>query len=187
MSDDSLTGLNAKVGFSCNNGNSLIGAGEIKCLASGRWSAPIPACQNVVCSQSITKLTNRPNLRAYVHSFGAGGKVVLLTTVTVALFFGRNQMIAISICLFVAGEAEFDCGRGHRLVGLKKATCLNNGEWSVALTAKEEKAKNNLKGRLPECMAITCSKPSAPENGGVSADGECTVLLMLIIFKYIIL
>ena len=66
------------------------------------------------------------------------------------------------------GEAEFACVRGHRLVGVKKATCLNNGEWSVALNDKD---KSSIKSRVPECMPITCAKPNAPENGGVSADG----------------
>ena len=74
ISDDSSTGLNAVVEFSCDNGNSLIGAAEIKCLPSGRWNAPIPVCQDVVCTENITKLTKRPNFRVHVHSFGAGGK-----------------------------------------------------------------------------------------------------------------
>ena len=67
------------------------------------------------------------------------------------------------------GEAEFACGIGHRLVGVRKATCLNNGEWSVALNGE---AESNMKSMLPECIPITCDKPNAPENGGVSADGE---------------
>ena len=54
-------------------------------------------------------------------------------------------------------------------MGVRKATCLNNGEWSVALNGEEE---SNMKSMLPECIPITCDKPNAPENGGVSADGE---------------
>ena len=60
------------------------------------------------------------------------------------------------------------CIRDSRLVGVKKATCLNNGEWSVALTSED---KSSMKSMIPECSPITCSKPDAPENGGVSADG----------------
>ena len=74
VSDGASTGLNAEVTFSCNNGNSLIGANKIKCLPSGRWSAPIPACQDVVCTEKITLLNKRPNFRLHVHSFGVGGK-----------------------------------------------------------------------------------------------------------------
>ena len=74
LSDDASNGLNAKVNFTCNNGNSLIGADQIKCLPSGRWSAPIPACQDVVCTENILVLNKRPNFRLHVHSFGAGGK-----------------------------------------------------------------------------------------------------------------
>ena len=29
-----------------------------------------------------------------------------------------------------------------------------------------------MKSMVPECMPITCSKPKAPENGGVSANGN---------------
>ena len=74
-----------------------------------------------------------------------------------------------SICFIrLIGEAEFACVRGHRLVGAKKATCLNNGEWSVALNDNDQ---SSIKSMVPECVPITCSKPNAPENGGVSADG----------------
>ena len=73
ISDETSTGLNAEVSFSCNNGNSLIGAEQVKCLPSGRWSAPIPACEDVVCTENITLLTKRPNFRLHVHSFAAGG------------------------------------------------------------------------------------------------------------------
>lgn len=40
------TKMNTKVIFSCQNGNSLIGAPEITCLPSGNWSAPIPICES---------------------------------------------------------------------------------------------------------------------------------------------
>ena len=74
-----------------------------------------------------------------------------------------------SICFIrLIGEAEFACVRGHRLVGVKKAACLNNGEWSVALNDND---KSSIKSMVPECVPITCSKPNAPENGGVSANG----------------
>ena len=84
-----------------------------------------------------------------------------------------NTSKEIYILFDLSGEAEFACGRGHRLVGVKKATCLNNGEWSVALTKEN---KNDMKSMLPECMPVTCAKPKAPENGGVSADGEYRML-----------
>ena len=54
-------------------------------------------------------------------------------------------------------------------MGVKKATCLNNGEWSVALDRKD---KSSIKSEVPECTPITCAKPKAPENGAVSADGK---------------
>ena len=31
--------------------------------------------------------------------------------------------------------------------------------------------KSSIKSKLPECEPITCSKPKAPENGGISATG----------------
>lgn len=38
--------LSTRVVLSCANGNSLIGAGEIVCLPSGNWSAPLPVCES---------------------------------------------------------------------------------------------------------------------------------------------
>ena len=64
--------LNAKVRFSCTNGNGLIGVEEVKCLPSGRWSAPIPACMNIVCPENITTMS-KSHLKVHVHSFAAGG------------------------------------------------------------------------------------------------------------------
>ena len=70
------------------------------------------------------------------------------------------------------------------MVGVKKATCLNNGEWSVALDRKD---KSSIKSEVPECTPITCAKPKAPENGAVSADGklEKNFYLLNILFNSI--
>lgn len=40
------TKLSTRVALSCANGNSLIGAGELVCLPSGNWSAPLPVCES---------------------------------------------------------------------------------------------------------------------------------------------
>ena len=64
--------LNAKVKFGCTNGNGLIGTDEVKCLPSGRWSSPIPACMNIVCPENITGLAKN-QLKVHVHRFAAGG------------------------------------------------------------------------------------------------------------------
>ncbi|XP_052123223.1 uncharacterized protein LOC113209590 isoform X3 [Frankliniella occidentalis] len=40
------TKMNSRVSMSCPGGNSLIGASEIVCLASGNWSAPFPVCES---------------------------------------------------------------------------------------------------------------------------------------------
>ena len=118
-------GLSAEVTFECTNGNSLIGAPKVKCLPSGIWDHPIPACQDIVCPENITLWATslRPHLKVQVHSFGAGG------------------------------HAFFSCQRGHTLVGTKKAKCLRNGEWSVALLDV-----NYQKDQLPQCHPIICSE-----------------------------
>lgn len=118
-------GLSAEVTFECTNGNSLIGAPKVKCLPSGIWDHPIPACQDIVCPENITLWATslRPHLKVQVHSFGAGG------------------------------HAFFSCQRGHTLVGTKKAKCLRNGEWSVALLDI-----NYQKDQLPQCHPIICSE-----------------------------
>nr|XP_045606863.1 sushi, von Willebrand factor type A, EGF and pentraxin domain-containing protein 1-like [Procambarus clarkii] len=44
------TALGTILTFSCDGGSSLVGEGQVKCLPSGNWSAPVPHCQKVHCS-----------------------------------------------------------------------------------------------------------------------------------------
>lgn len=68
------TQLNTKVHFSCQNGNSLVGAPEVTCLPSGNWNAPAPFCESILCPDSIQ--SPERSLRASIVSREVGGKAL---------------------------------------------------------------------------------------------------------------
>ncbi len=74
ISDPLARALNDVVHLGCVNGNSLIGSTPLRCLPSGRWSHPTPACVSQVCPESIA--TNAPPaLRVTVLGLGVGDRV----------------------------------------------------------------------------------------------------------------
>ncbi|XP_034243418.1 uncharacterized protein LOC117646517 isoform X1 [Thrips palmi] len=96
------TKMNSRVSMSCPGGNSLIGASEIVCLASGNWSAPFPVCESVECAD-----------------FGVGARPAVDANLRVSIL-SRG----------VGGQAVFSCPAGFGLVGPTHSVCQANGEWA---------------------------------------------------------
>ena len=99
------TRLNTRVLFSCDNGNSLVGAAEATCLPSGNWNAPTPFCESVLCPDTVTSLSGNTT---------AAERIV------------RTSIVSRE----VGGKALFNCPPGYALQGPSETTCLPTGEWS---------------------------------------------------------
>ena len=104
--------------FSCSNGNSLVGAAEVACLASGNWNAPIPFCESVLCADQVP-------------SGNSSAERVVSTSI---------------VSREVDGKALFSCPSGYSLKGPDEAQCLSTGEWShptPRCEGKRQFKKNN--------------------------------------------
>ncbi len=101
VASSSSARLNSLIHFSCDNGHRLLGHSPLRCLPSGRWSHPTPACLDVVCSQSIVR--NSPP--ALIVTADAG--------------FGVGALV------------RFSCATGYVLEGPAAAECRADGRWSV--------------------------------------------------------
>ena len=173
--------MNAEVSFGCSNGNDLIGSSPLHCLPSGRWSAPIPACQDVVCPESIVT-HSPPSLQVHVESFGVGGRVnfgcvrghVLSGPETAFCRHNGswsivesprctpvscpdpavpvNGFVSLEKGLQVGGVVKYHCKPGYMMDGLPMAVCADSGMWSNA---------------APRCK-VACSYPGSAIGGRVS-------------------
>lgn len=174
------TKMNARVLFSCSNGNALIGSQELVCLPSGNWSAPVPLCQSIECAD-FSNLTD-PNLRVSVLSREVGGRAVF----SCAPGYGLQGQ-AESVCLvtgdwslplptcqevhcsdpgapengyvqgtgpYKAGDVvQFNCNPDFMMKGQPIIACQESGRWS---------------GQLPKCVQA-CSYPGTTIKGRMSA------------------
>ncbi|KAK9967447.1 hypothetical protein ABG768_001846 [Culter alburnus] len=105
-----------KLIFSCNReGLKLKGLREITCQSNGEWSSPFPKCEEVMCVA---------NLRVNMRSDGHPGPEVSVRP---------GDTITLS-CV----------GRGVKLQGQSKISCLSNGEWNVP---------------FPKCVGGNCGPP----------------------------
>jgi len=72
------------------------------------------------------------------------------------LEISSNHLRVLSLNNSYLGEAEFDCPFGYNLTGPMSIWCQDTGEWS---------------GSVPDCTAIECGAPIAPENGEILETG----------------
>ncbi|KAL1251230.1 hypothetical protein QQF64_019026 [Cirrhinus molitorella] len=111
-----------KITFSCiGEGLKINGQREITCQSDGQWSSPFPKCEEAKCVADLTA-----NMRLDGH---------MQSKVSVR----PGHMLTLS-CV----------GRGFRLKGQSKITCLPNGEWSSL---------------FPKCeVSEKCEKPPQVSN-----------------------
>lgn len=96
------TKMNSRVSMSCPGGNSLIGASEIVCLASGNWSAPFPVCE----SESLVVNCEAPGTPDHGYTTGQGPP-------------------------YRAGDiVQFNCNPQFMMEGQPIIACQENGRWS---------------------------------------------------------
>eukprot|EP00095_Tigriopus_kingsejongensis_P012469 maker-scaffold323_size206388-snap-gene-0.11 protein:Tk12469 transcript:maker-scaffold323_size206388-snap-gene-0.11-mRNA-1 annotation:"von willebrand factor type egf and pentraxin domain-containing protein 1" len=181
LSDAETRTLNARIHFTCTNNNDLIGESPLTCLPSGQWNLPVPACQDIICPESIVKHAP-PSLQVHVASFGVGGKVSFscsngyrLTGPSSGTCQANGQWtISVSPrCLpitcpdprspengFITKEGpnkigsivHYHCQPGYMLQGRAISACNAQGTWSTA---------------KPTCLRA-CSYPGSVIGGNIS-------------------
>ncbi|VFV32981.1 selectin p (granule membrane protein [Lynx pardinus] len=87
--------------FSCDEGLLLVGAGELRCLGTGTWSAPPPQCQAIKC----------PELFAPEQ-----GSLACSDT--------RREFSVGYTC-------HFSCNKGFKLEGSNDVECTASGKWTA--------------------------------------------------------
>ncbi|XP_067252419.1 complement factor H like 4 isoform X2 [Chanodichthys erythropterus] len=109
-----------KLIFSCNReGLKLKGQKEITCQSNGEWNSPFPKCEEVMCVANLTV-----NMRSDVTKDGHPVPEVSV----------RPGHTITLLCV----------GRGVKLQGEKKITCLSDGQWG---------------NPFPKCLGGKCGTP----------------------------
>ncbi|CAH0550197.1 unnamed protein product [Brassicogethes aeneus] len=153
------TKMNSRIKFSCNNGNSLIGAADITCLPSGNWSSPFPICEKVTCD-----LPTPPD-NGYIQGTGPykAGDVIQFNCNPDYMMEGQpiiacqengrwsgklpkclqacsypgttisGRMSAVKFYYKIGENITFSCDDGLQLKGAAMLKCLRNGKWSNAI------------------------------------------------------
>lgn len=163
----------------CLGGTQLVGAEVFECLASGKWSAPLPSCRRIVCpdrgevAQGDVSCSRR-NLVGSVCTVRchSGSQLVgevrsqCLPTGEWNFPLPECQIITCPLLDFSSefgsmtctndnvyrSVCSFSCDRGYSRVGSPRLRCLRSGEWNT---------------NMPFCRFISCPPRGFVENGDV--------------------
>lgn len=157
---------NSTISFSCKSKHHLEGAHEVKCLANGKWSAPLPECLARSCGNPGVPYNGFKHGTS--HTYGSivqytcqkGYKLVGDRTRSceeaTAKWTGSLPACQLMNCGARAAPANgfrvgnkftyneilrFDCNPGYKLVGSNSRRCQANGVWS---------------GVAPSCVQTSC-------------------------------
>lgn len=150
------TKLGSQINFTCTDDNSLIGASQITCLASGNWSAALPVCES-------KKYLGRSLANGSLdHGFFKG---VECGDIPLTSYYNNNphnqqnshhqgnwttpQVSVLS--REVGGQAVFSCPAGA-IRGPVESICQPSGEWSTPFPT--------CAGKLSECLLLLTSQPT---------------------------
>ncbi|KAF6293737.1 selectin P [Rhinolophus ferrumequinum] len=86
--------------FTCDEGLLLVGARELRCLATGNWSAPSPECQAITCTPLLSP---QNGTMTCVHPLGDSS---------------------------YKSTCQFTCNEGFSLSGPEKLDCTSSGRWT---------------------------------------------------------
>ncbi|KAJ1059271.1 hypothetical protein K5549_008072 [Capra hircus] len=164
------------VKYSCVDGFFLKGDPTTSCQADGTWSSPLPECVPVECPQpeeilnGIIDVQGLAYLSTALYTCKPGFELVGNTTTLCGEnghWLGKKPTCKPIECpkpkeilngkfsytkLHYGQTITYSCDRGFRLEGPKALTCLETGDWDVA---------------VPSCNAIHCDPPQPIENGFV--------------------
>lgn len=167
------------VNYTCMEGFTLKKEGSVSCLASGKWSSPVPECIPVECPQpveisnGIVDVQGLMYLSKALYSCKTGYNLVGNSTVLCGekgLWIGgvpscrpiecsvpkriTNGKVAFTKLQF-GHSAIYSCLRGYRLQGPETLKCLASGEWDID---------------PPTCVQMSCTPPQPLENGFVEGQ-----------------
>lgn len=150
------------VTYQCTSGYYLLGDSRMFCTDNGSWNGISPSCLDVDecavgsdCSEHASCLnTNGSYICSCKPPYTGDGKNCAEPVKCKPPENPENGH-SLGEIYSVGAEVTFSCEEGHQLVGVRKITCLDSGEW------------DHLR---PSCEAISCGAPPVPENGGV--DGS---------------
>ncbi|ODN03359.1 Sushi, von Willebrand factor type A, EGF and pentraxin domain-containing protein 1 [Orchesella cincta] len=130
--------LGTRVSIQCKSGDSVVGAKEVTCLPSGKWSSPLPRCKGLECPE-ISSGADLVPLR-YMSSVTNRS-------------YDRDEMVPPKVSIhdrFVGGKAVFSCPSGYMVQGNAVVICQSSGQWSST---------------PPTCIEVECRPPLSPKNG----------------------
>ncbi|CAK6439826.1 unnamed protein product [Pipistrellus nathusii] len=139
------SGYNTSCTLSCREGYRPRGPRATRCTASGAWSAPLPACEEVRCAPVTPPAHGSAACSQDPGAFP--GSTVPGSTVPGSTVPGSTVPWNTS--------CAFHCEAGFKLVGAPRLRCTAAGRWD-----HEE----------PTCTALTCAAPDAPAHGSVSCS-----------------
>ncbi|XP_034533694.1 P-selectin [Notolabrus celidotus] len=93
----------SRCNFTCQEGYDLTGDNTLECLASGKWSKPIPSCKVVQCN----------SLKAPTHA--------------------SMQCQDLLQVFSYGSTCSIECEEGFDLIGTNMTKCSSQGDWSHAL------------------------------------------------------
>ncbi|XP_029470754.1 sushi, von Willebrand factor type A, EGF and pentraxin domain-containing protein 1 [Rhinatrema bivittatum] len=164
------------VKYSCVDGFLLKGNPEIKCLADGSWTSPLPECIPVECPQpeeiqsGIVDVQGLTYLSTALYTCKPGFELIGNSTIFCeedGHWLGGTPICKPIECpkakeisngkfsylnLHYGQTITYSCDRGFRLKGKNILTCLETGEWDAD---------------VPFCETINCDPPHPIDNGFV--------------------
>ena len=165
---------NSTVSYSCNTGYNLTGTASITCNATGLWSAPVPSCPPVNCTDPGTPTNGNKNSSIYTYnsvvSFQCNFGYFLSGSVSLNCLSNGSWNDTPPTCNPVnCGDPNtptngtrngtvftfnstvlYSCDTGYNLTGATSLTCLSNSSWDAP---------------VPSCDIVNCSDPGKPTNG----------------------
>ena len=165
---------NSTVSYSCNTGYNLTGTASITCNATGLWSAPVPSCSLVNCSDPGTSTNGHKNSNIYTYnsvvSFQCNFGYFLSGSVSLNCLSNGSWNDTAPTCnpvnctdpgtptngtrngtVFTFNSTVlYSCYTGYTITGATSLTCLSNGTWDAP---------------VPSCDIVNCSDPGKPTNG----------------------
>uniref|UniRef100_A0A8C7SY85 Sushi, von Willebrand factor type A, EGF and pentraxin domain-containing protein 1 n=1 Tax=Oncorhynchus mykiss TaxID=8022 RepID=A0A8C7SY85_ONCMY len=142
--------------YQCNPGFYLLGDAKVLCANSGKWGGNPPACLDVDecalgsdCDEHAScQNTDGSYTCTCIHPYTGDGKNCTEPVKCEnpgAPEFGYRD----GSNFLMGSEVVFSCKEGYELIGSSHVQCLETGSWN---------------GVFPYCRALSCGRPSVPEN-----------------------